>query len=294
MPKPSPPPERSTLAVFALVAAAAKSGAAESAWLAAARSIASTVMDDGVPTEQYLHLAKDLHGLAEQPDACAKDACVTLRVAAEMFSHASRIRRQAEAKQKAFRSVEVVAGSPKSRRVLKLLAVESGMRPTDIAAQLQCDLPTISRELRRMRGIGLVDVTVPPNDATDGRYRYYALTDRGRKMVEKELPIRQSARRLEPDCATSNSGDGLDLVSKPLLDVSHYSISVSADAVTDDVVPSSRKALWARAGASPATPKDRQQDAVPHGESGEGGDFPIDEAWRARVSHDRQLLSEQV
>jgi hypothetical protein len=92
------------------------------------------------------------------------------------------------------------------RPVLQAMA-NGPVLPTDLRIQLQeTELSTVSRRLRDMRQVGLVDLLSPPG-AADGRTRPHHLTAMGRRILDR-LSQEVSRSAGEPALNRDESGSG--------------------------------------------------------------------------------------
>jgi DNA-binding MarR family transcriptional regulator len=73
--------------------------------------------------------------------------------------------------------------------VLHSLACAPAVRPSDIAADLGLDASTVSRHLRTLEQLGLVDRT---DDPADRRAQRVSLSDRGREVLDRAIAQRQA------------------------------------------------------------------------------------------------------
>jgi DNA-binding MarR family transcriptional regulator len=73
--------------------------------------------------------------------------------------------------------------------VLHRLACAPAVRPSDIAADLGLDASTVSRHLRTLEQLALVDRTDDPDDR---RAQRVSLSDRGREVLDRAIAQRQA------------------------------------------------------------------------------------------------------
>jgi DNA-binding MarR family transcriptional regulator len=73
--------------------------------------------------------------------------------------------------------------------VLHRLACAPAVRPSDIAADLGLDASTVSRHLRTLEQLGLVERTDDPDDR---RAQRVALSDRGHEVLDRAIAQRQA------------------------------------------------------------------------------------------------------
>ncbi len=77
--------------------------------------------------------------------------------------------------------VSKIRRSPNKRRILELLKNSEALTPTDIAENLEIHRNNVSEHLSFLQEEGLVNCENP--DAP--HHRYYSITDRGGKLIDK-------------------------------------------------------------------------------------------------------------